>query len=472
MKLTKIIATIGPSCQTEEKITQLINEGVDIFRFNLKHNLIDWHKEKINLVIKASQKLKKNIGILIDLQGPEIRLKLPKESLSLKIGDKLILSEKAFLQKKGLSFSHPQIINELKNNNKIIVDDGRFHFLVKKEKETIILISQNQGKLGNLKSVTIPNFKANLPLLTEKDFEGIKMAEKINIDFIALSFIRTEKDVEELKKEIKKLKIEAKIIAKIETKLAIKNLDKILKEADGVMVARGDLGVEMPLTEVAFYQKEIIKKAIIFGKPVITATQMLESMINNSSPTRAEISDITNACFDGTDATMLSGETANGAYPKEAVFYMRKTLEFIEKKEEINLEKYFSLIDKDQERKIIYSAYKLYQLLKKNHQFLAFLVFTQSGKTAKLLSFFRPRSPIFAVTSDKKVSQFLTLHYGVFPYYDENALQGQVTHQQIKEKINFLIKNNFLKSGTLLIVLHGDIWGKIGGTSTIKIVKI
>lgn len=476
MKLTKIIATVGPSCENEKSLEKLILEGVDIFRFNLKHNLLDWHQEKIALVTKIANRLGKFIGVLIDLQGPEIRMKLPQDWIDLKINDKILLSEEGFLKKEAISFSHPIIISELKDGDNLLVDDGRFEFEIVKEKNQTYLLSKSEGVLGNLKSVTIPHLKISLPLFTKKDLEGIKLAQKSKIDFIALSFVRTKEDILILKEILKREKIEAKIIAKIETALAIKNLKEIIRVSDGIMVARGDLGVELPLVEVGLLQKEIINQARKFKKPVITATQMLESMIENSTPTRAEISDITNAFFDGTDATMLSGETANGRFPIQTVRYMAKTLSSVEKKSAIDLNdrlNNFQLID-DKEKALIDSSFSLYKNLSNLISFekIAFLIFTETGRSARFLSSLRPKSPIFAITPNKKKADFLTLNYGVYPFVDQEIKKGQVTDNMIEKKIDVLVKKGFLKKGLTLIVLHGDIWGKVGGISTLRLIRI
>lgn len=472
MKLTKIVATIGPACDNEEKIKELVLSGVDIFRFNLKHNTLSWHREKINLVHQVAKKLDKIIGILIDLQGPEIRLKLPFEFINLEIGGEFFLSESEYLEKKGLSFSHPQIINDLKENDQVLVDDGRFVFLVKKKNDQFFLVSQSEGRLFNSKSVTIPHLQSNLPALTEKDLEGLRLGHRVKIDFVALSFVRSKGDILNLKKKLRELKIEAQVIAKIETASAISNLKKIVEVADGIMVARGDLGVEEPLIKVAYLQKEIIKQARQHLKPVITATQMLESMITNPFPTRAEISDITNSYYDGTDATMLSAETANGKYPLKAVSYMAKTLEFIEGNGKL-ITKEKILLNKNQEFAAISSAYNLYQELEKDeNQEIAFLVFSQTGRTARIISAYRPSSPIFTVIPDEEKGRYLTLNYGVIPIYDQQNRKGKITHEEIDKKIDILIKKGYLKKGLTLIILHGDVWGKIGGTSTIRLKRI
>jgi pyruvate kinase len=476
MKSTKIIATIGPSCETEEAVRQLIENGVNIFRFNLKHNTIEWHREKINLVNQVAKKLGVTIGTLVDLQGPEIRLRIFKEVIELDKNQEFVLVKKTQLKDKEFTFSHPEVVDALEDQAKILVDDGKFEFLVKQKNGCKYLVSQSEGILKDSKSVTIPHLHVDLPLFTDKDLQAIDLARKVEVDYFALSFVRSEKDILNFRTLLQGKKIEARIIAKIETALAINNLEKIIQASDGIMVARGDLGVEMPLIKVGFLQKEIIRQTKLEKKPVIVATQMLESMTENPSPTRAEINDITNAFYDGTDATMLSGETASGKYPDRAVSYMAKTLSFIEKNIDQDF-KYHWIIENNnlnQEIAVIDSAFSLWRKLTKivNFEKIAFLVFTQSGKTAEILSSFRPKSPIIAIVPEEKRARYLALNFAVHPFYDKEVKSGRVSHQTIEEKIKFLLKNKILQKGLTLIVLHGDIWGKVGGISTIRVVKM
>jgi len=476
MKLTKVIATVGPACESPAVIRRMIDAGVNVFRFNLKHNTLRWHEEKIKLVNTIAKKMEKTIGVMIDLQGPEIRMKLPTDSVNLLPGQKWRLPQKASLESDMITFSHPFIIDHLVDGDKVLVDDGQFEFVVKKEGNNPYLISRSKGILKNSKSVVIPYLKIDLPLFTQKDLDAIELATREKIDFIALSFVRTDKDINTLKNVLRKKKINAKIVAKIETAQAVKNLTKIIEATDAIMVARGDLGVEMPLVQVGFWQKEIIRQAKARMKPVIVATQMLESMIENPFPTRAEISDITNAFYDGADATMLSQETAAGKFPLAAINYMSQTLTVVEK-EFSDFEKEFPKIENNkssQEISVINAAYVLWNQLRRNANFnkIAFLVFTKTGRTGEILSSLRPNSPIIAILPEEKPTRFLSLNFGVFPFYDKDVLSGRVTHEMIDKKIEFLKKNKILKKGLTLIVLHGDIWGKVGGISTIRVVKI
>lgn len=338
-KLTKIVATIGPSCDSEKQIEALINAGVNVFRFNFKHNILEWHNDRIQRVNIVSEKMGMTIGTLIDLQGPEIRINMSSDQIILRDDDLL-----SFGEGKDLSISHPQIIRHLTIGQKISADSGSFSFTVEKKGNKTYLRSHSKGILKNRKALNIPGADFPFPVLVDRDFEGLKVAARNEIDFVALSFVRTADDIRIIRSKMKKYNVSAKLIAKIETEKSLKNLDEIIDISDGIMVARGDLGVELPLEEVPYYQKIIIKKSIKKGIPVITATQMLESMIEKPFPTRAEVSDIANATYDLTDAVMLSGETATGAYPIEAVKVMNKTLAFNELKNMVDSRKRFGIL--------------------------------------------------------------------------------------------------------------------------------
>lgn len=464
MKLTKIVATIGPSSESEVMIEKLILAGVDVFRFNFKHNEISWHSRMIERVNNVAKKLGKPTATLIDLQGPEVRLYLKnKDKIALKKDQLLKIGEEIY-------FSHSQIVEKLKEKQKILIDDGHFVFEVMKKEGDFYLKSEQNGLLKNRKTANFPHLDLDFPSLIERDFEGLKLAALHKIDFIALSFVRSEKDIFDLKKEMKKYKVNSKIIAKIETKKAIDNLDEILKEVDGVMVARGDMAVEISWEVVPYYQKMIIKKAREMGKFVITATQMLESMIENPTPTRAEISDIANACFDGTDAVMLSAESASGKYPVEAVSMMKKTLEFNEKFFSEENSKMTDTSKFNWTQIVCQAAFKMYQYLKKEREnFGGFLVLTETGNTAITLSRFHPDVAVFAVTPYPQVAKFLSICFGVFPFVFPLEKKGKISQEEV-DKIIMTTKKTFDIKGTLIVV-HGDWWGKIGGTSTVRMVK-
>lgn len=472
---TKIVATIGPASESEEMIRKLIQVGVNVFRFNFKHNTIDWHSQIIQRVNAVADQLHASIGTLIDLQGPEIRITMPKETLTLHKDDRVVFGPEAFELKSGLSISHPDIITHLKDGQKIVVDNGAFHFILRKGTDgKSYLESRSEGILKNKKSLNIPGADFPLPVLVDRDFEGLKLALRHKIDFVALSFVRTAEDIRVVRREMKKFDIEAKVFAKIETEKALKNLDAIIDESDGIMVARGDLGVEMPIEQVPYYQKIIIKQSILKGVPVITATQMLESMIEHPYPTRAEISDVANATYDLTDAVMLSAESASGAYPVESVSTMNSTVTFNEKKNMVDSRLRFNFPLDDQEAMLCHATYGLYyEYLKKGKKIDGFLVFSETGRTINLLSRYRPLSPIYACTTNQKVGHSLILNYGVISFTQKEVEKNSlVKKEQIVDAINYLVKEEFLKKGDTIIVLSGDKWSYEGGTSTIKLITV
>lgn len=475
-KFTKIVATLGPATEAESSIAKLISAGVDVFRFNFKHGTLDWHNKTIQRVNNIAKKLNKSVGTLIDLQGPEIRLIMSQDEIDVSINEEIPFGKDAIksVGTKGISFTHPQIIPYLKDNQKIIIDAGAFEFILNKKGRRHFLLSLSKGELKNKKSVTIPGSNFPAPVLVERDFEGLKLAARHDVDFVALSFVRSAKDIQLVREKMKKYSVTAKIVAKIETKKAIDDLDNIIEAADLVMVARGDLGVEMPLEEVPYYQKTIIKKSIQRNKPVITATQMLQSMEHHPHPTRAEVSDIANATYDLTDAVMLSGETALGEYPVEAVKFMSKTIAFNEKKNMVDSRVRFSFELKDYEELLADSAYGLLLKTQKNKLPISgFLVFSETGRMARLVSRYRPQVPIFAFVPSTTVGEALTVNYAVKAFVHRIPEgQGEILQSDVRKAIENLLSQNLIKRKDSLIVLHGDYWGITGSISTITIVTV
>jgi pyruvate kinase len=310
--------------------------------------------------------------------------------------------------------------------------------------------------------------------MVERDFDGLKLAQRHEIDYVALSFVRSGEDLRTVKKEMARYKIKGKIVAKIETRKALENLDEVIAESGAVMVARGDLGVETPIQEVPFYQKMIIEKCIEKGIPVITATQMLQSMVNSPNPTRAEVSDVANATYDLTDAVMLSGESASGQYPLEAVSMMKKVASFNEIKNLEDHRKWFKFNIDDTEGVFCNNAYELYLLYRTQKKPVSgFIIFSHTGRTVRLLSRYRPLVPIFAFTPDKNVSESLSLSFGVMPFiYRQMAKKSAVNKQDIRELIDNLKKKGLVKEDSLLIVLHGDFWAIKGQTSTLRLMEV
>lgn len=462
MKLTKIIATIGPSCEDEDVIESLIKKGVNVFRFNFKHNEVSWHKEMIKKVRKIASKLDLPIGTLIDLQGPEIRIRMQTDFLEVKKGE-------LYNFEKELPVSHPQIFSHLIEGQKVVADDGAFKFELHKKFGIWYLEAKSSGILKNNKTLIIPGADFPISLLVERDFEGINLAGEEQVDFIALSFVRTADDIVTLRNELTKHKVKSKIASKIETQKAIENLDKIIEVSDCIMVARGDLGVEIPLEEVPYYQKKIIKKCTERGRSVITATQMLESMIQNSYPTRAEISDVANAVYDFTDALMLSAESAIGGYPIEAVGTMSKTVRFIEKKMTEDTRIYHHYDVNNQTELLCDAAYNLYHKSGGDEVIEAFVVSTATGRTARILSRYRPKVPVFAFTPDTEVATSLTINFGVIPLIFKNSLSGE---KEMHSSVQSLIEQGHLVKGKKIIVLSSDTWRVPGPMSTLRVVTV
>jgi pyruvate kinase len=471
-KLTKIVATIGPVSDSEEMIEKLIKAGVNIFRFNFKHNSVEWHSERIERVNAVSKRLNIPVGTLIDLQGPEIRVNMPVDQVDIKAGDLLLFGEDSFKKEEvGFSITHPEIIAHLKDGQKILVDDGAFSFHVVQKDGKTYLQSETTGTFKTRKTLNIPGADFPFPVLIDRDFEGLKLAARNDIDFVALSFVRSPEDLKVVRKEMENYKVKGKMVAKIETQKAINQLDEIIDETDAVMIARGDLGIEMPIEQVPYYQKLMIKKCLEKGKYVITATQMLQSMVTNPIPWRAEVSDVANAVYDLTDGVMLSAESAAGSYPLEAVEMMSKILSFYEDKKEDKSPEQLDLKSTDTSEMICESAYDLYLDHTKSGQEIAgFLVFTQSGKTAELMSRFRARVPVFTFTLNNKVQNNLTLKYGVYPFSWDVTEAPEVTLPEIKKVYQFLVEKEYIKEGAKLIVIHGNKWGVGAGATTIRVI--
>ena len=473
-KFTKIVATLGPVSESEEMIEKLIRAGVNIFRFNFKHNTVEWHAALIRRVNVVSKRIGIPVGTLIDLQGPGLRINLPAETMEIKVGDMIPFGTEALASKKGFSITYPEIIADLAEGEKLLASDGAFTFYLRKKGTETFLESVSHGILKQRKSMNIPGVHYPLPILIDRDFEGLKLAQREMVDFVALSFVRNGTDIKTVRKEMEKYKVHARIVAKIETKKSIDNLDEIISLSDAIMVARGDLSVEIPMEEVPYYQKLMIKKAINRGIPVITATQMLESMIENPFPTRAEISDIANSTYDLTDAVMLSAESASGAHPVKAVEVMAATVRFNEKKNVVDSRLRFNFNVDSRTGVMCDAAYSLYLKLREfeKNSLVGIIMFSQSGASVRLLSRYRPLVPVYAFVPDHKVRDELLINYGVIPFAQEDVQVNKDVQGEIVKAVSYLEKQTHVKKGDLLIALYGDRWAKAGGTSTIKIITV
>jgi len=424
-----------------------------------------------------AKKLKRPVGVMLDLQGPSIRLRLDRDvEVEVKISEVICLSQNFLSDKKTITLTHPQIISHLQIGARILVDDGTLEFeVVELKKDHICLKTLRGGVIKPNKSVNLPGVDFDLPILTERDILGLDMAQKAPIDFVAMSFVRSKSDIEQMRIELEKRKIEAKLISKIETVSALQALEEIIEASDAVMVARGDLGVEANVEQVPYYQKKIINFSRNAGKPVITATQMLQSMMSSPVPTRAEVSDVATAVFDRTDAVMLSGESASGNYPIEAVSTLR-TVSMHNENFSFEGEIEHHLKWSDHEVMVVEAGFSLFTRLKATNQKVGgFLVFTRSGRTARLLASMRARTPIFAYACNALVRDQLQLVYGVVPFDDSELdceIDRKVTSGDIQMAIKLLQKVNHLSVGDNIIVLHGDVWNEKGGTSTVKVVEV
>jgi pyruvate kinase len=452
MKKTKIITTIGPVSEDEETMSKLIDNGANVFRFNMKHGETSWHNDIIGKAQKIAAKKNIPLGIMIDLQGPEVRINTKNEFIEVKKGEKVYFETEFSSDKKTIKVPDKEVLKLLKPGSKLLIDDGFYEFEVIENKDGSVLTKAVRGgKIKDRKGLNIPSHKLNLPSLIKDDLKKLDLAAKREIDYIALSFTRTKEDVQKLKEEMKKRNIDAHIIAKIENRSALQNLEEIIKEADGIMVARGDLGIETPLEEIAYWQKKIINKCRELKTPVIVATQMLQSMTENPIPTRAEVTDVANAIFNGTDAVMLSNETAIGKYPIESIKAMRKIILYNEKG--VDFEP-LTLKPKNASDLIMRSAV---EMLKNSGEvnFSAVLVFTKDGQTAKQVSSLRPGIPIFAITDKKEIIERLNICYGIeskYTVFEENLLKNP------NKIIENLKKDGLLEKGKKVLLVQAQHW--------------
>jgi len=408
---TKIVATLGPA--SNDKIKELILAGVSMFRLNTSHGTIDEHTETINNIRKISDKLEMHIPVMLDLQGPKIRVGNIKEPLAIKPGDKVVLKHTNKEEKGILPVDYKGIANDAKSGDTILLDDGNVGLKVIKVEDKCVYTEVKYGSfIKPRKGINLPGSTSSLDVITERDKKFIELAVEQNVDYLALSFVRTADDILKAKKYLKKLDDEyLPIIAKIEKPQAVAEIEKIVKVTDGIMVARGDLGIEMSLEEVPIVQKNIIALANKYKKVCIVATQMLESMIVNPIPTRAETSDVANAILDGADAVMLSGETASGKYPVKAVEMMHSIAHSIEKSALIKTNLDTPVIEDYDIRSqaIAHGAIRMAEDLNAK----AILAFTHSGYTPKLLSKLKPTVPVFAISNTPQTCRRLNLYWGM-----------------------------------------------------------
>lgn len=456
MRSTKIICTMGPNTDKKTVMKSLVKNGMNVARFNFSHGDHEEQRERMNLLKNVREELDRPVAILLDTKGPEIRTGLLEggKKVTLREGSEFILyTEEMTGNETGCCVTYPGLAKDVKPGDRILIDDGLIELKVKQIKSgNIVCHVENGGELGERKGVNVPNVKVKLPAVTEKDIDDILFGIQQDIDFIAASFIRSAKGVKEIRKILKENHAEhISIIAKIENAEGVENIDEIIEASDGIMVARGDLGVEIPAQEVPHIQKMIIKKCNERYVPVITATQMLDSMIRNPRPTRAEVADVANAIYDGTDAVMLSGETAAGKYPAEALKMMNEIAENTE--QYVDYEKYIHHRTMYEQSKISSAIGIASVRTARNIGAACIVTPTMSGKTARLISNFRPSMPIYAVTPNEMVQHKMQLYWGVIP------LKGYIkdtTENIIVNAMETIKRKRLVKKGQTVVITAGD----------------
>lgn len=468
MNKTKIVATLGPSSSDREVLREMIVAGLNVCRVNFSHGSYDQHAEVIQTVRSLNAELNANVAILADLQGPKIRTgEMENNGVMLEVGESCqIITEAILGTAKKFSINYKNLPKDVNGGEQILLDDGKLvlEVLSSDKKTTIHCKIVQGGILSSKKGVNFPNTKISLPSLTEKDRLDLNFALEQKVDWVGLSFVRSARDIIELKHLISSQKGKAKVIAKIEKPEALDCIDDIIQVTDGVMVARGDLGVEVPYQRVPIIQKMLIEKCISKAKPVIVATQMMESMITNMTPTRAEVNDVANAVLDGTDAVMLSGETSVGKYPVEVINTMSNIIEEVEKTPELyNKEE---LPDPSNERfisdSICFNACRLAQRV----QAKAIITMSFSGYTAYKVSSQRPNTAIYVFTSNRTILSQLNLLWGVKAFYYDKQISTDHTIADIK----YMMKTDtYLEVGDLVINIASIPLEDLGGSNMLKL---
>ncbi|MDC0204619.1 pyruvate kinase [Flavobacteriales bacterium] len=469
IRKTKIIATIGPSTSSKKMLKRIIQRGVNVCRLNFSHFSHEKAKEIIALIKEINQDLHVHTAILADLQGPKIRVGEFIKPLKLKKGSEIIFCTKK--NKHSIYINYSNFAKDVNVNDRVLIDDGKIALSVidTNKKDTVKLKVVFGGKLQSNKGVNLPNTKISLPCLTKKDKKDLTFILKEKIEWIGLSFIRSSHDVRMLKRIIKKQKTHHKIIAKIEKPEAIIEIDAIIKEADAIMVARGDLGVEVPPQKVPVYQKMIVEKCINSSRPVVIATQMLESMTTSPTATRAEVNDVANSVIDGADAVMLSGETSTGKYPHKAVETMRKIIKDVERSEHSISKNRMQGAVKNNNRRLSRAICSNACIIAEETKAQAIITITYSGYNTIKTSSFRPMAFIYAFTNNHTILNTLSLVWGVQGFYYD---RGATTDQTIQETKEILKKEKLLKKGDLVVNLASMPAHEKGMTNMMKLSKI
>jgi pyruvate kinase len=448
MRKTKIICTLGPATEKTEVLRQLIQKGSDVFRVNMSHATHEWVREIVPRIRMLAQKAGRAVALLLDTQGPAIRTGDLKASLDLKPGDILEFTVRGAKSKERYSVdvNYPGFADDVTVGGTILVDNGLIKLLVlDKGKNRVRCKVLTRAILGSRRHINLPGVHVNLPSLTSKDLADVSLGVELGTDFIGLSFVREKSDIEQLRKLLARKKSKAQIVAKIEDQLAVRSIDKMIESADVIMVARGDLGIECPMEDLPIIQRRIVKNCLRLCKPVIVATQLLESMITNPLPTRAEITDVANAVFEQADALMLSGETTIGRYPVECVEVLRRVAVRIERSGGAGYAE--NALLENIRQKMVASAVTLADSLRDSK----LVVFTLQGRMARYASNLRPRrAPIFAFTPNEEVCRQLALYWGTFPACIDF---GTGPDKTISAAERFLRKNKLATPGDRMVIV-------------------
>jgi pyruvate kinase len=455
VRKTKIICTLGPATEKTETLRELLREGADILRLNMSHAKHEWVREIVPRIRAIAAEIPRPVAILLDTQGPAIRTGELKTNLKLKPGDILEFTVRGAKseEKYSVDVNYDGLVNDISVGDVVLVDNGVMRLLVlKKDRNRIRCKVLTPGTLGSRRHINLPGVRVNLPPLTEKDLEDIALGVELKVDFVALSFARKKSDLQELRRVLKKAKSNARIVAKIEDQSAVRHIGQMIDAADVVMIARGDLGIECPMEELPIIQRKIVKRCLRIGKPVIVATHMLESMIENPVPTRAEITDVANAVFEQTDAIMLSGETSMGRYPVECVKVFDRVARRIERSGGAGYGA--DALLEDARQKTCASAVVLANSLQRAN----LVVFTHHGTMARYVSNLRPENaPIFAFTSNEEVFRQIVISWGTHPVMLEFAQDPNVT---IESAIKYLRREKLTNRGDNLIILTDLLGGR------------
>lgn len=468
MRKTKIICTLGPATSDESVVRELIKAGMNVARFNFSHGDHKQHKERYEQIDRLRTELQMPIATLLDTKGPEIRLGLIEgDKVELKKGDKITLTTKEVLGSKELcSITYKGLPNDISDGNTILIDDGLIALRVLSHTNTDIVCEVlNNGPISNRKGVNVPDVRLSMPYLSEQDKKDIIFGVETGFDFIACSFVRTASDIEEVKAVLSNYTNNGiRIVAKIENAEGVKNIDEILRVSDGVMIARGDMGVEIPFEQLPAIQKMLIKKGYNAGKQVITATQMLDSMMKNPRPTRAETTDVANAIYDGTSAIMLSGETAAGLYPVDAV----KTMALIAERAEIDIdyEKRFRNRDLDDAPNVTTAISHATVTTALDLSAAAILTVTKTGQTARMISKYRPTCPIIGCSPNPQVVRQMNLSWGVIPVLVD---EKHTSDELFDHAIDKASEGGLVESGDLVVITAGIPLGVTGTTNLMRV---